>query len=654
MHSRRGGMFGNLSKILMLSLLGLFPAALALGADGPGYPKDEWPTFGGDYAQTRFSKLAKINRHNVHKMELKWVFHTGLAPDLFYTFSPVPLVVGRVMYFADPGNYFSPEQSVIALDAGTGAQLWRVYLPLGAVPEVRGQSNIRSTRGVAYGNGRVYMPTQDAVLWALDAATGAHVSSFGDQGKVRIGDVAAGYYLTSPPVFVPRSLVPSGGPASGHDLLLIGIAGGENEARGYMSAYDANSGALLWRFFTVPGPGEYGSDTWPTLSGTPFADPFNRGGAAPWMPPAYDPEMGLVIFGTGNPGPDFDGTHRAGINLFAASVVALDVRNGQRKWHFQEVHHDLWDYDQSAPPVLFDVMRRHGPVKAVGAAGKTGWFYILDRKTGEPLIPCPERAVPNHSNVVSPSGEPESVHPTQPFCESDPFVPQGGRINSYGKLVAPIFTPPGPPTAGATGPYLFPTLVPLFLPIVPVNDQLVEPGVLGGADWGPTSFNPHLGLAFITGNVLPMRYTAIPETNPTPGVGSTGGWWSYTAEDQAQRSGTLTAMDVATGKIRWQVKTENLAYAGTCTTAGDLLFTAESDNNRDAPLAPKTYFAAYDVQSGGRLFRFRIPGDVAVLAPCVTYAVDGEQFVAVSAGGSIGDLFLGDALYVFGLPKGKK
>jgi quinohemoprotein ethanol dehydrogenase len=637
------------NAVCAVSLLGLLTVP-GFAADPSKYPKEEWPTFGGDYAQTRFSQLPKINKGNVHRLERKWEFHTGLSPnDFVYTFSPVPLVVGRVMYLADPGNWLSPFQTAFALDAKTGAKIWDRPLPLGDIPEGRGQTNIRNTRGVAYGNGRVYVPTQDAILWALDAQSGELVDSFGDMGRVVVGDVAAGFYLTSPPVFVPKHLVPDGGPASGHNLLLIGIAGGENGTRGFMSAYDPDTGELLWRFFTVPEPHEFGGDTWPTITSGAFANPFTRGGANPWMPPAYDSELGLVIFGTGNAGPNFDGTHRAGSNLFAASVVAVDVRNGQRVWNFQEVHHDLWDYDQSAPPVLFDVKHNGKLVKAVGAAGKTGWFYIFDRKTGQPLIPCPEQAVPTATTVPG-----EQPWPTQPFCESDPFVPQGGRTLPSGEYIAPIFTPPQlPSTPEVLGPFLFPTLVPP-LPMVPVYNQRVEPGVIGGSDWGPTSFNPSLGLAFIGGNVAPMRFTAAPQVVPTPGVSSTGGWWSFTTDDLAESTGTLTAMDVATGKIRWQVQTEEIAYPGSCATAGNLVFTGELDDNPANPLVPLSYFSAYDAQTGERLFRFRIPNDVPIVAPCVTYAIDGDQYVAVSAGGAIGNLSKGDAIYVLGLPKRTK
>jgi PQQ-dependent dehydrogenase (methanol/ethanol family) len=631
--------------------IGLAAAAASAGAgDWTQFPHREWPTFGGDYAQTRFSRLAQINKNNVHQLELKWEFHTGLAPDPFYNFAPVPLIVDGIMYLADPGNFFSPFQSVFAVDAKTGVKLWDRQIALSDTPEARGQKNIRNTRGVAYGDGRIYVSAQDAVMWALDAATGEFVDEFGTLGKVVVGDIAAGYYLTSPPVFVPKSLVPEGGSTAGRDLLLIGIGGGENESRGFMSAYDADTGELLWRFFAVPAPGEPGGDTWPQIDNNPFANPYSRGGAAPWMPPAYDAELGLVIFGTGNAGPDFDGSHRTGANLFANSIVAVDVRNGERIWHFQSVHHDLWDYDHSAPPMLFDVKRKGIPVKAVGAAGKTGWFYILDRRTGEPLIPCPERPVPTATNVVSPDGSPEQPWPTQPFCESDPFVPQGGRTLPSGQYVAPIFTPPQLPTPGVFGPFIFPLLVPP-LPMVPVNDQLVEPGVIGGSNWGPTSYNPYLGLAYIQGNVLPMRYTSIPKAAPTPGVGDTAGWWSYTVEELASSTATFTAMDVATGKIRWQIPVNGPlgAYGGSCATQGGLVFVGEAEANPQAPAFPFSYFTAIDARTGERLFRYPIPNLVTIAGPCVTYAIDGKQYVAVAVGGGTGQLIKGDAIYVFGL-----
>jgi len=634
--------------------VGVLSSLAAIAGDGSYLPDLPWPTFGGDYANTRFSPLAQIDTRNVHQLEVKWTFSTQLPDDPFIFFSTVPVVVGRTMYVTDPGNFTTTSQNVFALDAKTGAQIWYRRLVLEVAPENLGQNGDRANRGVGVGGGTVYVGTQDAKLWALDAKTGQPMNSFGIGGNVRVGDVYAGHFLSVPPLYVPKNLVPGGGPASGHNLILTGISGGENESRGYMSAFDADTGDLLWRFFTVPAPGEFGGDTWPTVTNGPFTDPFTRGGAAAWMPPAYDPALGLVIFGTGNAAPDYEGTHRAGANLFTASVLAVDVRNGRRVWYFQEVHHDLWDYDQASSPVLLDVQREgHRTIKAVGAAGKTGWFYILDRETGVPVFPCPERRVKTVTNVKAPDGTPETPFPTQPFCESDAFVPQGGRRLSTGEYIAPIFTPPGLPTPGAFGPYLEPSLE-AFLGDVPVYNQRVEPGVVGGADWTPVSFNGRLGLAFISGNVLPMRITAHPEASPTPGTSSLGGWFSFTLDDQLRGSGTLTAMDVSSGKIRWQVKTEGLAYGGTCTTDGDLVFLGDLDTNPKDALLPLSYLSAFDARTGERLFRFRFPNDVPALAPCVTYSVDGDQFVAITVASHPGFKSKGNMIYAFGLPKAKQ
>jgi alcohol dehydrogenase (cytochrome c) len=522
-------------------------------------------------------------------------------------------------------------------------------VPLELAPENRGDFIARTNRGVAVGDGKVYLATLDAKLWALDAKTGEPVPTFGSAGSTKVADVFAGYFLTAAPVFVSKSLVPNGGPSSGHNLVLIGTAGSENEVRGYMNAYDADTGKLVWRFFTVPDPGQTGSDTWSVISEGPFAEPYLRGGGAPWMSPAYDPDLGLVIFGTGNAGPDYEGTHRAGDNLYANCVIAVDVRTGKRVWHFQEVHHDVWDYDQSASPVLFEVKRNGKPIKAVGAAGKTGWFYILDRLTGEPLVPCPERPVPGSSSVAAADGFREKLSPTQPYCESDPFVPQGGRTLPSGAYVSPIFTPPAPPTPGASGPYLFPSLS-FVLGTKPVYDQLNEPGNLGGSDWTPTSFNPHLGLAYIGGNVLPIRPTAFTTEAPTK-TGNLGGWFSWTVQEQLYATGTLTAMDVESGKIKWQVRTQSPVIGGTCATAGNLVFLGDADDDPANPLMPLSYFSAFDAQTGERLFRYRVPNDVPIIAPCVAYAVDGDEFIAVAAGGWWLNPAHDNLIYVFGLRK---
>jgi quinohemoprotein ethanol dehydrogenase len=645
------------ARALTIAGLGLHLSSGALGASGDMGAGSEWATYGGDYGNTRFSRLAQIDVANVDQLELRWSFSTGLGQNIAINFQTNPLVVDGVMFVTDPGARQTTEQHVFALDAKTGDRLWESKLSLSTTPDILGFLPSRPNRGVAFGKGRVYVATLDARLWALDASSGRPIKDFGDgrgpyRGAVTVADIEAGYYETMAPLFIPRELIPVGGRASGHDLVVLGVSGAENETRGFISAYDADTGELLWRFFTVPEPGEFGSDTWPTILAGPFADPFNRGGGSAWMTPAYDPELGLLYQGIGNAGPDFDGTHRDGANLFTVSILALNVATGERAWHFQEVHHDLWDYDQSAPPVLFDINRGPSSVKAVGAAGKTGWFYILNRLTGRPIIPCPEQRVPTATDVVAPDGTLEQPYPTQPHCKSDPFVPQGDRSLPSGRFVEPIFTPPGAPT-GEVGPFGLPIVSSLT---VPTGDALIEPAVVGGSDWSPVSYNPRQGLAYIMGTVAPMRITAIPADKPTPGQLTFGGTLVATRDEiLSDFSGAITAMDVKSGKVRWQTPTETVLVGGSCTTAGGLVFAGEADHQRGQnpdPFAPDTFFTAFDAANGQRLWRYPIPGRAGVNAPCVSYEVDGEQFIAVAAGGTFFGFFQpGDTIYVFGLPR---
>ncbi len=561
----------RLQQVVIFACLTAGSSALSAHEDFSKFPQHDWPTYGGDFANTRFSQLEQIHRDNVDRLKVRWTFHTGLRGDPGVVWSSNPIVVDGVMYVTDPGPTGALMQTVIALNAKTGNELWRRTIILDSVPT--NQFNIRSQRGVALGRGRVYFGALDAKLWALHAKSGEPVESFGEHGAVRIAFTSAGFYETMAPLFISNAQSPTAGRGRGRDLVVIGISGAENESRGFISAYDAITGELIWRFFTVPAPEEFGGDSWPALA-RPFADPFSRGGGSVWMTPSYDPELGYIFFGVGNAGPDFDGMHRAGANLFTVSIVAVDVATGQRAWHFQEVHHDLWDYDQAAPPVLFNIRGDGKRIPAVGAAGKTGWFYILNRKTGQPLIPCPERPVNTATSVVSPApdGLHEHPHPTQPFCESDAFVPQGNRTLD-GRFVSPIFTPPGLPNS-KSGPFLFP-----FGTVVPISDVLGEPGNFGGSEWSPVSYNPDLGLAYISGIVLPVTFTSIPEANPTPGIGNLGGWWSFTANDVAKAHGLLTAMDVRTGKIRWQHRSDVILAGGSCATAGDVVFVGELKSN---------------------------------------------------------------------------
>jgi alcohol dehydrogenase (cytochrome c) len=575
------------------------------------HPKGDWPTYGGSFGHERFSRLSQVSTKNVARLEVAWTFAVPDAGVIDNSLQTTPLVIrgkdAGIRSLDAVMLVTSPLSRVIALDAAKGQPLWEFAPPLRTPRRVCCSS---SNRGAAFGkvrrpNGsyepRVYVATLDARLWAVSATTGQPAAGFGDgagpSGSVTVADNNAAYSLTMAPLFIPRSAIPSGKSGGGKDLVIVGIAGGEYETRGFVTAYDALTGEMVWRFFTVPSPQEFGGDTWPSPTG-PFAHPFLRGGGAVWMTPAYEAASGRLYFTVGNPAPNMDGTHRAGDNLFTDSVVALDVRTGKHVWHFQQVHHDLWDFDPASPPILFHVAGR----PAVGQAGKTGFFYILDRRTGAPLYPCPETPVPP-SDVVAPDGSPEEASPTQPVCgEGLQFIPllrPGQPSPVPGDPTAPIFTPPA-----RTGTRL-------------------QPAMYGGSEWSPVASHPGLGLAFISGIIQPATFIAWPELRPLPGRFRFGG---LPIPEFIEVAGTFTAIDVNSGTIRWQNQTGRPLIGGALATAGGLVFYGEGSPHGGALIA-------LDASTGVELFRHETAGGVNA-AP-MTFLANGKQLVTVAAGGHL-------------------
>ena len=592
----------------------------------------DWPTYGGGMTNQRFSRLDQITTENVRHLEVKWTFSVPDAGKGDNSLETTPLVLrGKDVGLPELDAVMfvtSPENRVLALDASTGGLLWETSVPL---REPLKTCCSRANRGVAFGEvtvsrgnrePRVYIATLDARLWALDAATGRLVAEFSDGvgplGSVTVADNDAGFSLTMAPLFVQRAYVQAGGGRRPRDVVVVGISGSEYETRGFVTAYDARTGDRLWRFFTIPAPGEAGGETWPVFSPSdPFANPFLRGGGSVWMTPAYDSERGWLFLSVANPSSNLDGTHRAGDNLYTNSVVALDLATGRRVWHYQEVHHDLWDYDPASPPLLFDV----NGAPAVGQAGKTGLFYILDRDTGHPIFPCPETPVPP-SDVVARDGAVELSAATQPLCgPGQQFVPFGrpgepARRASSGGLSQPIFTPPSR------------------------DGVRVEPGPFGGSNWSPVAFHPELGLAYVSALVEPGRFFAFPRTRPTPGRLWLGG---LPIPQIRATSGTFTAIDVDTGTIRWQRTTAKPLVGGALATAGGVVFYGEGKRLGGA-------FVARDAASGAARFRFRTQGGVNA-AP-VTFLAGGRQLVTVAAGGHLHYLNrLDDLIITFGLPE---
>jgi quinohemoprotein ethanol dehydrogenase len=564
------------ASVVFAVLLISAPAAGAVPADQAAPPVGDaagtnWAAYGGNLFNQRYSSLDQINTGSVANLKGAWTYHTG-GNSSATSFESSPVVVDGTMYVT------GPQSQVYALDATNGGEKWR-YVPeysgLAALPLCCGQVN----RGVGFGGGKVFVGQLDAKLTALDAATGQVAWS------VQVDDPRAGYSETMAPLYW-------------NGMVFIGISGAEYEIRGHVTAYDANSGQQLWRFFTIPAPGEFGNDSWP--AGT---DMWKFGGGSMWQSPALDPDLGMLYITVGNPSPDLDGSQRAGDNLFTESLVALDAKTGVRKWHFQEIHHDIWDYDVVSPNILFDVQMNGKTVKGLGEAGKTGWVYLLDRQTGAPLVGIDERLVPQ-------IGE-QNTASTQPYPAGDPFVPQAcpADIGNY-------------PTAG------------IFTPFK-TDPILMCPGANGGSEWSPSSYSQQTGLMYVCGIHQPQIWTGKPDliAQGTLRLGS-----AFVTPPGGQTSGTFTAIDVKTNRKAWQVQTDQMCIGGSLATAGGLVFMGEGNGN----------FNALDAKTGQRLWQFQT--GAGANGPAVTYEVNGQQYVAVAAGGNFQlDFPRGDTLWVFAL-----
>ena len=537
-------------------------------------PGKDWITNGGDLNNQRYSTLKQINTSNVKQLKGAWMTRmkgSGLGGK--YSFEATPLVKDGVMYVIT-GN-----DDVFALNAKTGEIIWEYWS--GIDQKISTVCCGWVNRGLAMGEGMLFFGQFDANVVALDMKTGKVM------WKTAIEQWENGYTITSAPLY--------------HDgIIYSGLSGGEFGVRGRLTALNAKNGEILWRWYTLPGPGEFGSDTWP--AGT---DHYERGGATIWNTPALDPELGLVYFVTGNCGPDYDGSMREGDNLFCASMVALNAKTGKYVWHFQQVHHDIWDYDAASPAVLFDTVINGQPRKGIAEAGRTGWVYILDRTNGKPLIGIEEKPVPQEPR--------QKTAKTQPIPIGDATVPQ---------CAEPL---PGYSEARCIFDVFWETPV------------LMQPSGIGGTNWSPMPYNPETGYFYVPGTVRTSTFVRFSDTFKK-GKLYVGG--TQSAPIGSSMSGTFTAIDSKTNKIAWQKKTPYMTGmgGGSMSTAGGLVFRGESDGN----------FLALDARTGEELWRFQT--GFGADAPPMTYEVDGEQFVAIATGGNmiIGSA-PGDAVWVFSL-----
>jgi alcohol dehydrogenase (cytochrome c) len=516
----------------------------------------EWLHSNGSYAQTRYYPGAQINTTNVARLKPAFIFQTAVNESM----ETAPIVSNGVMFITTSYNH------VYALDAVTGKEFWHYKHKMGPITTFCCGPN---NRGVAISGNRLFMGTLDSKLVALDAKTGNLL------WESRIADPELGYSETMAPTVVD-------------DKVIIGTNGGEYGIRGFVKAFDATTGKLLWTFYTIPEQGHEG--VWATKDATnrdmkrnieaekkqlaeKGGDFYKTLGGGVWMTPAIDRETKTVIFVVGNPSPDLYGAIRPGDNLYTDSLVAIDLDTGKYKWHYQYIAHDVWDLDAASPPILIDVRGPDGKmIPGVIHGGKSGHVYVHDRQTGH-LIRFSEAMIPQENMWTLPT-------------------PQGARM---------------------------------------------LPGANGGVEWSAMAFSPKTRLAYAANLHQPMTYQV--EETPYPGGSKLWLGGAFKVIPSEEQWGKLVAVNVDTGKLAWSFKTDQPLIGGVLATAGGLVFNGEGNG----------LFRAFDAASGKKLWEFQC--GAGVNAPATSYMVKGKQYVAVAAGGNTQiDFKRGNSVIVFALP----
>ncbi|MEV5842261.1 PQQ-binding-like beta-propeller repeat protein [Streptomyces sp. NPDC051985] len=550
--------------------------ALPVPAQSHGATGRNFPKAGGNLGNHNHSSLKAITTSNIRKLGGAW--HINLENGS--TGSPQQCAVvaqDGVLYLA------TTQQNVFAVDGRTGVVRWRTNIG----------SETTNMRGIALGKGLAFTISGSNLVYALDQKTGAVVWTrellVEDQGDPGC-DPQSGQCGGSKGGLAGAVVYWDG-------LIYVGTQGSTAGARGRGYALDAATGEVAWAFWGTPGPGEYGHDTWE-------GDTWKTGGAVCWIHPAVDPELGLVYWTFGNPYPRTDGSTRGGDNLFANCLVAIDAKTGKRRWHFQSVHHDIWDYDGVMSPVLADLLIKGKKRKVVVYGSKTGMYYILDRATGEPVHGMEERPVPQHAD--------QKTAPTQPFPGGEPFVETEPRLD---KATRPV---PFYPTGG-------------IFEVHWDRATIIFPGAGGGADWSFPSFSHRTGLVYVGYGLINSAYS------------NTHGGRVNTARPLGEYfAGGLAAVDPRTNTVAWRQEGDwSLAHGNSIlSTAGGLLFQGRPDG----------VLTALDDRDGRLLWTWQCGAGVNT-SP-LTYEIDGEQYVAVLAGGNglpYPDVPKGDHLWAFKL-----
>ena len=499
---------------LLLSVLasrvaaqGLDPAALLK------QPTDTWPTYNGDYSGRRHSTLDQINASNVNSLTLAWAFRVRGS-----VIKSTPLVVNGILYFTTPDN-------VWAVDARYGRQIWHYHRP--------SEGDHIGQRGVAMYKDYLFFETPDAHLISLNAKDGTV------RWDVQLADSQLGYFSTMAPLVI-------------RDHVISGVSGDVTDIPGFLVSIDAETGAVQWRWNTQPKPGEPGSETWPKDS-----DAIRHGGGMTWMTGTYDPALNLLYWGTGNPNPVLAGEGRPGDNLYTCTIVALNPDTGRLVWYFQPSPHDVHDWDAVQTPVLFDSDFKGKPRKLLAQASRNGFFFVLDRATGEHLV-------------------------TEPFIEQT----WASGVDKRGRPVAKAEATPSP------------------------DGALVSPGSDGATNWMAPSFDPQTGLLFVNARRLYSVYYNTVTTKAEGWGGRDRILWA---------NSTIRALDYRTGKVVWNHELGNgESIAGILTTAGRLLFTADNSGNLLA-LDPRNGETLWHLSMGGELLAspmsYQLDGRQYVILP---------------------------------------